>query len=108
MGRKRIYQHYNVPGTVKVIVQAMIQDYPRRQKLIDDNRDIGSEWIHLNAMIADTVNSYEPVLSNIILSDIINARGYDRSLASNISCQQVYYRIKRKIIQDIAEKCNLI
>ena len=108
MGRKRIYQHYDVPGTVKLMVQAMIQDYPRRQKLIDADEDIGNEWTRLNAIITDIVNSYEPVLSNIILSDIINTRGYDMSLASNISCRQVYYRVKRKIIQDIATKCNLI
>lgn len=108
MGRRRIYQHYDVPGTVRVMIQAMIQDYPRRQRLIDANEDIGNEWMSLNVIIADIVNSCDPILNNIILSDIINARGYDRSNATNIASKMTYYNAKRKLIQDIAEKCNLL
>ena len=108
MGRQRIYQHYDVPGTVASMVQAMIQDYPRRQKLIDSEGCIAEEWVRLNKIITDIINSYEPILSNIIVSDIINSRGYDMSQASTFSCRQSYYRVRRKIIQDIARKCNLI
>ena len=108
MGRKRIYQHYDVPGTVVSMVQAMIQDYPRRQKLIDADRCNSTECIRLNAIITDIINSYEPMLSSIILSDIINCRGYDSSQAVSFASKNLYYNLKHKIIQDIATRCNLI
>lgn len=108
MGRKRIYQHYDVPGTVASMVQAMIQDYPRRQKLIDSEGCIAEEWARLNSVIAEVINSHEPMLSSIILSDIIQCKGYDSSKASIIASKNLYYSLKHKLIQDIAEKCKLI
>ena len=108
MGRRRIYQHYDVPGTVASMVQAMIQDYPRRQKLIDTDGCISEEWIRLNSVIAEVINSHEPMLSSIILSDIIQCRGYDSSKASILASKNLYYNLKHKLIEDIARKCNLI
>ena len=108
MGRKRIYQHYDVPGTVVSMVQAMIQDYPRRQKLIDADGDISEEWARLNGIITEVINTHEPMLSSIILSDIIQCRGYDSSKAAVLASKNLYYNIKHKLIQDIATKCNLI
>lgn len=108
MGRKRIYQHYSVPGSVVSVVQAMIQDYPRRQRLIDDNESLNDEWAHIHQIITDTINSYEPMLSSIILSDIINCRGYYSSKATIIASKSLYYSLKHKIIQEIATRCNLI
>ena len=108
MGRRRIYQHYDVPGTVVSMVQAMIQDYPRRQKLIDSDGCISEEWARLNSIIAEAINAYEPMLSSIILVDIIHSKGYDSSSASIIASKNLYYNLKHKLIQDIARKCNLL
>ena len=108
MGRRRIYQHYDVPGSVVSLVQAMIQDYPRRQRIIDCDGDISPELERLNEIICDTTNSHDPMLCSIILDDIINARGFEKSKATIISSKKLYYNMKRKIIQDIAIQCHLI
>lgn len=108
MGRRRIYQHYDVPGTVASMVQAMIQDYPRRQRLIDSQGSIAEEWVRLNGIITEVINAHEPMLSSIILSDIIQCKGYDSSKASILASKNLYYSLKHKLIQDIAQRCNLI
>jgi hypothetical protein len=86
----------------------MIRDYPRRQRLIDADACEHNECARLNAIITDVVNSYEPMLSTIILWDVINSRGYYQSMATNISSKNLYYKVKRKLIEDIAIKCDLI
>lgn len=112
MGRRRIYMHHSVPGTVVSIVQTMIQDYPRRKRFVEcslsDDTEAKGECLRLNRAIDDIVNSYEPTLSGIIVSDIINCRGYDRSEAAMIASKNLYYNLKHKLIEDIALKFNLI
>jgi hypothetical protein len=112
MGRRRIYQRHTVPGTVVSLVQAIIQDYPRRKKLIEatsiNNPNTNEECTRLNFIIEDTVNSHEPMLSAIIVSDIINCKGYDHSEASIIASKNLYYNLKHKIIEEIAIKVNLV
>lgn len=112
MGRKRIYQHHSIPGTVVIMVQAMIQDYPRRKRMIEysssDNPIVNDECIRLNKIIDDAIATDEPMLSAMIVKDIISNRSYYNSEATNISSKDLYYRIKRKLIEDIANKCNLL
>ena len=112
MGRRRIYQHHTVPGTVVSLVQAIIQDYPRRKKLIEspsiNSPGTNEECIRLNFIIEGIINSHEPMLSAIIISDIINCRGYDHSEASAIASKNLYYGLKNKIIEEIAIKNNLV
>lgn len=112
MGRKRIYQHHSIPGTVVVMVQAMIQDYPRRKRIIEysaaKNDLVNEECIRLNKIVDDAISVDEPMLSSLIVKDIISNRSYYHSEATNISSKDLYYRIKRKLIEDIAIKCNLL
>ena len=112
MGRRRIYQHYEVPGTVALMVNAMIQDYPRRKRLIEyssaPSEDVRNICLQMNSVIDASINDCEPLLSAIIISDIISCRGYDRSEATGIASKNLYYRVKQKIIEEIAEKLHLV
>ena len=110
MGRRRIYMHHNVPGSVVSLVYTLIQDYPRRKSLLEESsaENCLEECSRLNKGIEDSINSYEPMLSAIIISDIINCRGYDRSEAAMFASRKLYYNLKHKLISDIALKFNLI
>lgn len=112
MGRKRIYQHHKIPNTVVMMVQTMIQDYPRRKRMLEyssaSSDVVNDECIKLNSIIEDAMNANEPMLNALIIGDIINERGYYQSEATSISSKNLYYRLKRKLIEDIAVRCNLI
>lgn len=103
--------HHSVPGTVIMIVQAMIQDYPRRKRIVEysaSDINVIDECVKMNAIIEDVMRGYEPTLSAIIIADIINCKGYDRSEASSIASKNLYYNVKHKIIEEIAFKSHLV
>lgn len=112
MGRRRIYQHHKIPATVVRMVQTMVQDYPRRKRIIEyssASSDIANATcMRLNQIIEIAINEEEPMLNAIIVGDIINDRGYYQSEATVISSKNLYYKTKRRLIEDIATRCNLI
>ena len=112
MGRRRIYQHHNIPDTVVMMVQTMIRDYPRRKRVIEyssaSSDTVTDECMRLNEIIEKAINTNEPMLNAIIIADIIKERGYNQSEAVLISSKNLYYRIKRELIEEIALTCNWI
>lgn len=112
MGRRRIYQHHSIPGSVVLLVQAVVQDYPRRKRIIEysgaTSTIVEEECAKLNRIIEDVVNGDERLLSIIILEDIFRNIGYRKSEATSIASKNLYYSRKCKIIEDIARNCNFL
>lgn len=112
MGRRRIYQHYNLPSTVVGMVYAVIKDYPRRKRIIEyssaSSDAVSEECMRLNHLVDSCIDEEEAILSAIIIRDIVNLRGYDQSEASCYASKNKYYNVKTKLIEDIAFKFNLL
>lgn len=111
MGRKKIYIRYDHPDTLVHIIEAIIADEPRRERMLAysaENDPILAEYKRLNTAIDEAVNSIEPELARIICADIINHNGYFRSKAAQYAAKRTYYRRKTKLIHDIANALNLI
>ena len=112
MGRRRIYQHHSIPGSVVLLVQAVVQDYPRRKRILEYSSGatdtVEEACTRLNHIIEDVVNSDERLLSIIILEDIFRNVGYNKSEATSIASKNLYYSRKSKIIEDIAKGCNFL
>lgn len=110
MPRRRIYIRYEQPESVVRIVEAIIADYPRRERMIAySTQDDGilTEYKRLNNIVDDAINSIEPHLCSIIRGDIIDHIGYERSRAACISSKGAYYRRKHKFVHDIAVALSL-
>jgi hypothetical protein len=112
MGRRRIYQHHNIPSSVTGMVYALIRDYPRRKRIVEyssasTDRSV-LECVRLNDIVDSCIDKDEAILGAIIIQDIINQRGYDQSYASVYSSKKKYYNVKNKIIEDIAISCDWI
>ena len=111
MGRKKIYYRYDHPDTLVHIVEAIIADHPRRERMLAytvEGESILAEYRRLNAAIDGAVNSFEPELARIICADIINHNGYFRSKAATMTAKRTYYRRKTMLIHDVACALNLI
>lgn len=112
MGRRRVDQHYKIPNSVVKVVETIIQDYPRRKRLIEystlTNELVVNEYVRLNRIIETAIEREEPVVSSMIVFDIINSRGYNFSEATNIASKNLYYRVKRQLIENIAENIHLL
>lgn len=110
MGRKRIYQHYKIPHSVVFMVEAIIQDYPRRKRAIEyasvSSESASEEYIRLNKIIEAAIDQEEPMVNALLISDIINGRGYNSSEATTLASKNLYYRLKRQLVETIASNCN--
>lgn len=112
MGRRRIYQHHKIPSTVVMMVHAMVQDYPRRKRVVEyssvSSDSVKTECIRLNKIVESAIDEEEPMLNALIIGDIINERGYNQSEATSLASKNLYYSLKRQLIEDIAIKCEWI
>lgn len=111
MGRKKVYYKYNHPDSLVHIVEALISDHPRRERMITysaEGDNVLAEYRRLNTIIDEATASLEPELARIICIDIINHNGYARSKAAQFTAKRTYYRRKTMLIHDIAKALDLI
>jgi hypothetical protein len=109
--RKKIFQQYDIPTSVVNIVIALCGDYPRRKKSLQSNAapvDILESYKNLNVAIDKALEDIEVGLRGIIISDITEYRGYNKSGAQVVISKNAYYRRRRKLIHDIAVGMRLI
>ena len=111
MSKNKIFYKWNVPKTVEDIVRAICADYDRRaiaiQSMSEDSL-IKNKYKEINLLIDSAIEDIEAPIRRVMLEDIFNGRGYDRSPASYMISRRPYYARKHKIIHDIALKLNLI
>ena len=110
MGRNRIYYEYDLPYSAVRVVEAIIEDYPRREAMIKNTQspDNVKELMRINGAIEECVGLFEPSLCAIVKEDIINRVCYERSRAAYISSRAMYYRRRKKFIHDVANAINLV
>ena len=104
MGRKRIYIKYNHPYSFVRVIEAIMADYTRRERTVafsSEADDVIAEYQRINKIIDDAVTMVEPELAVVILHDVINHIGYERSRAVVFAAKRTYYRRKAKLIHDI-------
>lgn len=97
------------PSSVYEVVVAICMDYARRKALMDagaKSEEVKATCARLNEAVDAALNECEPWIRVNMLNDIINRRGYDKSVL-RISKSNYYYK-KRIIIQSIATRLNLI
>ena len=111
MGRKKTYFKYNHPYSLVSMIESIVADYPRRERVLkycSDDESILLEYRRINSIIDDMVDVFESELAEIIKEDIVNRVGYERSRAALFAAKKTYYRRKSMLIHDIAKGLLLI
>lgn len=102
---------YDLPSGVVEEVKAICKDHDRKRKSLIygiDNEAVRSTYERYNAAVNDALLSIEEGARLIILEDIINERGYNKSSAALMMAQGGYYQRKRKLIYGIASNLHLV
>ena len=110
-GRHKIYLNYDDPITVVRIVEAIVSDVPRKERVINyssERPELLTSYISINSAIYDAVAKFEPTLCRAIMNDIIDHVGYEKSGAAMYTSKGAYYRRKRMFIHDVAVALNII
>jgi hypothetical protein len=111
MPRPRVYFKWGIPKTVVVVVIAICADYDRRTKAMQFKTvpsEVAVRYAELNGAIDHALAEVEPGMRSLLLADLQQGKGYDKSMASPIVGKNGYYNRKRKVIHDIAVGLNLI
>lgn len=111
MGRNKIYFKYDDPATVVRIVEAVISDFPRKERVIAYSSaapELLARYIAVNAAINDAIVKVEPKLCRNIMNDIIDRVGYEKSNAAMYTSKGAYYRRRRMFIHDVAVALMLV
>lgn len=111
MPRPRVYLKWGIPKTVVVVVIAICADYDRRTKAMQLHTvtdAVADHYSELNNVIDRALAEVEPGMRPMLLADLQQGKGYDKSMASPIIGKNGYYNRKRKVIHDIAVGLNLI
>lgn len=112
MGRKKTYDTRRLPRNVARIAYFICADYRRRSEAIRGgslDEVTGDTLSRLNAAVDSAVESLEDDgVGCVILSDIINGYGYDKSTAHMYLCENSYYARRRKLLTRVAENLGYI
>lgn len=111
MGRNKIYFKYDDPITVVRIVEAIVSDVPRKERVINyssERPELLANYIEINSIIQEAVAKFEPTLCRAIMNDIIDHIGYEKSNAAMYASKGAYYRRKRMFIHDVAVALMLV
>lgn len=111
MARTRIYYKWDIPGSVVIIVNAVLADYARREKIIRDanaSEAVLKKAVELNAIVDKALEDIEPGIRREIIRDISLGRGYNKSNCCVLMQNETYYRRRRKLVHDIAVSLSLI
>ena len=99
---------------VQLIVQGYCADYPRRKRISECKyRTITTDeevqhFRAINAKIEEAMSVVDEGMREYILSDIANAHGYYRSMASAFMHRDTYYKQKNEAILRIALELHLV
>lgn len=110
MGRKRICPEWDVPVDVVRLVRFFCAGYDRRVRSIKYGTyavQVIEEYRRQNAAIDAALSSVEPEIRAILLADIAEGRGYNKSEVMYM-CESAYIKRKRRVVHDIASNLNLI
>ena len=111
-GRKRLLHRYDIPLSVLRLAEAIIEDYPRRKRVIQytatESELVLENYRRINGIIDEVVSGFDPGLSKVIFSDIIARKGYSHSLAQDFTSKNTYYTHRKKMIIDICERLNIL
>ena len=103
---------YDLPINVHRAVCALVGDYSRREKLINERNapdDVIEHAVYLNAHIYAAIDSIcDVALRPIMLYDIGNNIGYSKSRAATIIGEVAYKKQKRRVKYEIARCLRLI
>lgn len=111
MARPKTRYEYEIPKTVVEIVCGMCADYGRRELAIKHSNIVGetlARYIELNRAIDSSLNLCDSRITNHLIEDIAEGRGYAFSQCSVVMAKNTYYENKRKFIYHVARKLNLI
>lgn len=109
--RPRIYQKWEIPKSVVLLVRALCADYTRRQIAIEKktvDEKVLDEFVRINGAIDRALEDVETEVRRVILLDVVFGRGYNRSCAAMCMCEESFVKRKHKLIHDIAVELNLI
>lgn len=110
MGRKKICPECDIPIDVVRLVRFLCAGYDRRVRSIKYgtySAGVLKEYRRQNAAIDAALSSVEPEIRQLILADIAEGRGYNRSGVVYM-CESAYTKRKRRVVHDIASNLKLI
>lgn len=105
------YRSMHLPRSVIYVLRAECTDYERRRvamRCIDTPEDVVAAHRRRNEAIDDALCTIELPLRSAILTDIIFARGYDKSQAAMITSKSLYYSRKHLVMETLAKNLMLI
>lgn len=101
----------HLPRSVIYVLRAECTDYERRRaaiRCIDTPEDVVAAHRRRNEAIESALCTIELPLRSVILTDIIFARGYDKSQAAMITSKSLYYSRKHLVMETLAKNLMLI
>ncbi len=108
---RRKYDLVPIPSHVYDIANSVIAGYEARKKTINYNKcsqKVKERYISLNEIVDEVFDSLEPGLREELLKDMVARQGYKYSDAATFISANAYYRRKRKVIYELAQKLSLI
>ena len=102
---------YELPSGVVDEVRGICKDYDRKRRALiigDLSEEVRRVYERYNAAVNDALLVIEEGLRLIMLDDISNNRGYNRSSASLMIAHNGYAQRKRKLIYTIARNLHLV
>lgn len=102
---------YDLPAGIVDEVKGICRDYERKRRALINgnlNEDVRNVYECYNRAVNDALLSIEDGLRLIILEDIIDSRGYEKSSASLMIAHNGYAQRKRKLIYNIAANLHLV
>ena len=111
MRRRRNSARYELPIGIVDEVKGICRDYKRKRAALscgEVSGEVKALYERYNEAVNNALLSIEPELRAIILDDVIDKRGYYKSLATAYIAHRGYESRKCKLIYQIAVNLSLI
>ena len=110
-GRKKEYFAYEIPTSTVRVVTSICADYNRREAAIKHSAVTGAvlaRYVELNNAVDVALYDVEPGIRDLMLRDVADGVGYNRSAVACQLSKNAYYRRRRKLVYDIAVNLSLL
>lgn len=109
--KSEAHTYMELPASLRAIVRSYVRDISRRQKAIADSgtpAKLKKRYQSINDKISAAVEFLDPVVRPILLEDIKNKWGYNKSAARDYMARPTYYRQKSRLETEIARGLGLL
>ena len=110
-GRKKEYFAYEIPTSTVRVVTSICADYNRREAAIKHSAVTGpvlERYVELNRAVDMALGDIELGIRDLVLRDVADGVGYNKSAAACQLSKNAYYRRRRKLVYDIAVNLSLL